>query len=142
MTTTAEKMAKECIAVRIRMLNRTITNIYDDALRPHGVKVSQCNILIALANMQQARPSEIGTALHIDASTLSRNLERLKTRGWIETLADEDGRAQPVQLTANGQALIEQISDAWNLAQEKVKELMGSQFVSSINKAARTVSKL
>ena len=28
------KVAGECVAVRLRMLNRVITNIYDDALRP------------------------------------------------------------------------------------------------------------
>src|SRR4029434_3621403 len=28
-----DKVASECVAVRLRMLNRVITNIYDDALR-------------------------------------------------------------------------------------------------------------
>ncbi len=44
-----DKVASECVAVRLRMLNRVITNIYDDALRPLDLKVSQMNILVAAA---------------------------------------------------------------------------------------------
>ena len=32
--TLIDTIAGECIAVRMRMLNRMVTNIYDDALRP------------------------------------------------------------------------------------------------------------
>jgi hypothetical protein len=31
-----DTIAKTCIAVRLRMLNRVVTNFYDDALRPLG----------------------------------------------------------------------------------------------------------
>jgi len=51
-----DKMAGECIAVRLRMLNRAITNIYDSALRPLGLKVSQMNILVAAAKMGTSQP--------------------------------------------------------------------------------------
>ena len=54
-----DKVASECIAVRLRMLNRVVTNIYDDALRPLGLKVSQMNILVAAAKMGTARPIEV-----------------------------------------------------------------------------------
>ena len=40
-TTSIETISKTCIAVRLRLLNRVITNFYDDALRPLGLKVSQ-----------------------------------------------------------------------------------------------------
>ena len=54
-----DEIAGECIAVRMRMLNRVITNIYDDALRPLDLKVSQMNILVAAAKMGMARPLEV-----------------------------------------------------------------------------------
>ena len=34
MSAMIDKVASECVAVRLRMLNRVVTNIYDDALRP------------------------------------------------------------------------------------------------------------
>ena len=79
-----DKIANECVAVRLRMLNRVITNIYDDALRSLDLKVSQMNILVAAAKMGTARPIEVCEHLHLDVSTLSRNVERMKARGWLE----------------------------------------------------------
>jgi hypothetical protein len=55
-----DKIASECVAVRLRMLNRVVTNIYDDALRSLDLKVSQMNILVAAAKMGAARPIEVG----------------------------------------------------------------------------------
>jgi hypothetical protein len=37
MTSTIDTIAKTCIAVRLRLLNRVVTNFYDDALRPLGM---------------------------------------------------------------------------------------------------------
>ena len=77
-----DKVANECVAVRLRMLNRVVTNIYDDALRPLDLKVSQMNILVAAAKMGTARAIDVCEHLHLDVSTLSRNVERMKARGW------------------------------------------------------------
>jgi hypothetical protein len=61
-----DKIAGECVAVRLRMLNRIITNIYDNALRRLDLKVSQMNILVAAAKMGTARPLEVCEYLHLD----------------------------------------------------------------------------
>src|SRR6185436_19939003 len=103
-----DRVAGECVAVRLRMLNRIITNIYDNALRPLDLKVSQMNILVAAAKMGTARPLEVCEYLHLDVSTVSRNVERMKARGWLEVVPDEDGRSQPFQLTPQGRKLLEE----------------------------------
>ena len=100
--TAIDTIAEECIAVRMRMLNRVVTNIYDDALRPLGVKVSQMNILVATGRIGTARPAEVCERLHLDVSTLSRNVERMKARGWLEVIPDEDGRAQALGESGTG----------------------------------------
>ena len=74
------------------MLQRVITNLYANALRPLDLKVSQMNILVAAAKMGTARPLEVCEYLHLDVSTLSRNVDRMKARGWLEVVPDEDGR--------------------------------------------------
>ena len=53
---TADRMAHECIAVRVRLINRVITALYDEALRPFELRISQANILAAIAKMGEARP--------------------------------------------------------------------------------------
>src|SRR5216110_542491 len=136
-----DKIAGECIAVRLRMLNRVITNIYDNALRPLDLKVSQMNILVAAAKMGTARPLEVCEYLHLDISTLSRNVERMRARGWLEVVADEDGRSQPFRLTARGHKLLEKAVPAWSEAQQQVKKVLGDGFVEQLNQAMKRVSK-
>src|SRR5437667_5435250 len=138
---TIDQVAGECIAVRMRMLNRDITNIYDDALRSLDLKVSQMNILVAAAKMGTARPIEVCEHLHLDVSTLSRNVERMKARGWLEVVPDEDGRSQPFRLTPQGRKLLEKAVPAWSEAQQQVKTVLGDGFGQQLNQAMKRVSK-
>src|SRR5215204_4288388 len=135
-----DKIAGECVAVRMRMLNRVITNIYDDALRPLDLKVSQMNILVAAAKMGTARPAELCEHLHLDVSTLSRNVERMKSRGWLEVVPDEDGRSQPFRLTPQGRRLLDKAVPAWSAAQQQVKTLLGDGIVDQLNQAMKRIS--
>ena len=41
-----ETVARECIANKVRLLNRAVTAIYDEALRPYGLKISQMSVLV------------------------------------------------------------------------------------------------
>jgi DNA-binding MarR family transcriptional regulator len=132
-----DKIAGECVAVRLRMLNRVITNIYDNALRPLDLKVSQMNILVAAAKMGTVRPLEVCEYLHLDVSTLSRNVERMKTRGWLEVVPDDDRRSQPFQLTPQGRKLLEKAVPAWNKAQQQVRSVLGDGFVHQLNRAVK-----
>jgi DNA-binding MarR family transcriptional regulator len=139
--TMIEKVAGECVAVRLRMLNRVVTNIYDDALRPLDLKVSQMNILVAAAKLGTARPIEVCDHLHLDVSTLSRNVERMKARGWLEVVPDEDGRSQPFRLTSHGRKLLKKAVPVWSEAQQRVKKLLGDEFVELLNRAMQRVNK-
>ena len=47
-------MAKECIATRVRLLNRVVTKAYDDCLRPLGLRTAQQTILVAISLMDAA----------------------------------------------------------------------------------------
>jgi DNA-binding MarR family transcriptional regulator len=139
MQPTIDKIAGECVAVRLRMLNRVITNIYDNALRPLDLRVSQMNILVAAAKMGTARPLKVCEYLHLDVSTLSRNVERMKARGWLEVVPDEDGRSQPFQLTPQGRKLLDKAVPAWSAAQQQVTRVLGDGFVHQLNRAVKRV---
>jgi DNA-binding MarR family transcriptional regulator len=132
-----DTIARSCIAVRLRLLNRVVTNLYDDALRPLGLKVSQLNILIVTAKLGLARPARVCDILHLDTSTLSRNIERMRAHGWLETVPDEDARAQPFRLTAQGRRLIGKAVPAWEEAQRQAAELLGDEGIALLEKAAR-----
>ena len=136
-TTNIDTISKTCIAVRLRLLNRVVTNYYDDALRPLGLKVSQLNILIVTAKLGRARPAQVCKILQLDASTLSRNVKPLQAHGWLEVVPDEDARAQPFRLTAQGKRLIEKAVPAWEQAQRQATELLGEEGIGLLDRAAR-----
>lgn len=132
-------IATECVAVRLRTVNRVITKIYDDVLRPFGVKTSQLNILVNVGRLGVARPAVMCERLQLDSSTLSRNVERMIAKGWLESVADDDGRAQPFQLTADGRTLVSQVLPAWEEAQAATVELIGSDVIALIDTAVQRI---
>jgi DNA-binding MarR family transcriptional regulator len=134
-----DTVAQNCIAVRVRLLNRVITNLYDDALRPLGLRVSQMNILVATAKLGVAQPAKVCDILHLDASTLSRNVDRMRANGWLEVVPTDDARSQPFSLTAQGRKLLERAVPFWEQAQEKASDLLGKE---GINLLKETVKKL
>ena len=138
-STTPELIAQECIAVRMRRLNRVITKLYDDALRPLGIKASQLNILVVIGRSGLVRPAEICKRLALEFSTVSRNADRMRARGWIEFVDDErDGRAHQLRLSDEGKRLIEKAKPAWEKAQLKAADLLGGEGVSALLAAANT----
>ena len=118
-------MARECIAVRVRLINRVITGLYDEALRPFGLRISQANILAAVGCMSESRPNEVSRILRIEKSTLSRDIELMKQKGWLESDPPAGGRNQTVRLTPLGQNLLDRIQPSWLKAQEEAKLLIG-----------------
>ena len=128
-----DTISRTCIAVRLRLLNRVVTNFYDDALRPLGLKVSQLNILIVTAKLGLARPAQVCDLLQLDASTLSRNLRPLVTAGWIELLPGPDGRSRLVQGTAAGRDKRQEAQRRWRVAQESLNQRLGAQRVVALH---------
>lgn len=137
--TTIESIATSCIAGRFRLLNRVITNLYDDALRPLGVKLSQGNVLAVVAKLGVARPAEVCDILELDASTLSRTVDRMAENGWIEILPDVDGRSHRFRLTNAGRRLLERAIPAWEKAQAEAKKLLGDDGLRLLDVAIKRV---
>ena len=132
-----DQMGCECLLSRTRMLNRVVTGIYDDELRSFGLKATQLNLLVLLARVGPIRRIDIGKRLHLDPSTLTRNLRVMLTNGWIEEIADgEDGRGLPLQATIQGRDLVNQVSPAWRKAQDRVQKLIGDSGATLLRKLA------
>ena len=132
----AEVIAGECLAVRVRALNRAVTALYDDALRPHGLRVGQLNLLVAVARMGTTRPGDLCRALRMDKSTLSRDVEVMRRNGWLE-VEDSGGRSRPLRLSPGGQALLERVAPAWRQAQAQARTLIGDDGAEAVLQIAR-----
>ena len=137
--TIALEMGEECIGVRVRLLNRVITNLYDNAFRPLGITTNQMSVLISMVRRGFSTPGEIGNFLQMEKSTLSRNLDRMRKSGWLEILQGEDGRSQRLQMTPKGSKVVEQSMPLWRSAQKEAKQILGEQGATSICETANGV---
>jgi DNA-binding MarR family transcriptional regulator len=135
-SSTIDTIASQCIAVRLRLLNRVVTSLYDDALRSLGLKVSQLNILVVTAKLGLARPAQVCDILQLDTSTLSRNVERMRAHGWLEVVPDKDARTQPFRLTPQGRRLIDKAAPAWEKAQGQAQEVLGDEGLALLDKVS------
>ncbi|HEU4630990.1 MAG TPA: MarR family winged helix-turn-helix transcriptional regulator [Gemmatimonadaceae bacterium] len=129
----ARAMRGECLAMRVRQLNRRVTRVYDAALRPLGVSTAQLNVLVALALMSEARATDVATALGLEKSTLSRNLERMMARGWVAGGAGGGG-AQPLRLLPAGRRLLADALPAWRAAQRRVAAELPPELVDALRR--------
>ena len=104
-----------CLAARRRA--RAITRLFDEKLRPHGLRATQFSVLVGLA-LGGPRPiGALAEALGLEHTTLTRGAALLERNGWIASNRSADGRERPLRLTAAGQAKLEEAFPAWQEAQ-------------------------
>jgi len=135
----AKTIAADCLAARVRLINRTITAIYDDALRPLGLTAGQLNILVIIANRGPISPGEIAQRLNMEKSTVSRNLARMRKNGWITVTAAASGHKQRLTLNGRGTALLESSVPAWENAQTRTRAVLGRRGADSIRSMGNAV---
>lgn len=135
----AKILGQECVAMRIRLISRAISRIYDDALRPHGLKASQLSILALVSVLGRAEPSEVCRILQLDASTFSRNVTRMRSNGWLEASSTDDRRAHRLGVTSKGNQLLVEAFPSWRRAQEKAMSLLGKDSAAAISRIAEAL---
>jgi DNA-binding MarR family transcriptional regulator len=135
----ARQVAAECIAVRIRLLTRVISGIYDQELEPVGITINQLNILIVVSQLSAATAKEVGRLLQMQPSTVSRNLERMRRNGWLRSLRGDDARQHDLHLTSKGSHVIETALPAWERAQKRAKALLGQEHTAALTLLADSV---
>ncbi len=106
-------------------MNRIVGGIYDEALRPHGIKASQLTILVTVSAFDRANSKELCRALHMDTSTFSRSLAILKKNKWLHTEPSGEGKILRIEVTESGFKKIEEVYPDWQRAQEKAVEVLG-----------------
>ena len=135
----ADALNQECLADKMRLLGRTITGVYDNALRPLGIRASQMNILVVVAKYGQASPGQVGGWLNIEKSTLSRNIERLQKQEWLEVTPAGRGHAHRLQLTGKGMSILNQGLPLWRKAQRKTRSILGDRGAKEVTRLANAI---
>ena len=135
--TTVERMARECVGNQLRLLSRVVTGIYERELRPLKLTASQMVILALTAKQGRVLSVDLSKMLKMDASTVSRNVERMRTRGWLEQVPGNDERSRPIRLTADGEKMLRDASAAWEKAQAQAVDLVGDEGVALLRRLSK-----
>jgi DNA-binding MarR family transcriptional regulator len=128
-----------CTCMRMRRATRRVTQLYDHALEPAGLTVSQFGLLAYLHGADLARSSDlsIGTVaewLGMDPTTLNRNLKPLAAKGLVRNAIDPaDGRIRIVQITDKGRRALLKAVPLWRGAQALVDTALGAAATTSLN---------
>jgi DNA-binding MarR family transcriptional regulator len=137
-----DEIVHNCLAARVRLISRAITEVYDRALDGHGLSVAQVNLLAALGKVGPCAPTNLGGALHLERSTVSRNLSLLMKHGWIEPTSSDAKGVREVALTRAGRKKIDAAMPDWRHAQDRAAQLLGTEGVEAIRMIANSLGQL
>lgn len=141
-TSPVDEIVRDCLAVRVRLISRAVTSLYDRALELHGLSIAQVNLLAALGKAGPCSPARVGDVLQLDRSTVSRNLALLLKHGWIEAVSSDAKGVREVALTSAGRRKIQAVMPDWRRAQSEAAELLGTKGVNAVRALASNVGQL
>ncbi len=114
-----------CTCASLRRATRLVTQEYDAALRPAGLRATQFTTLSVLARRGQTRQSELASILGMEGTTLTRNLQPLLKKGWIRVDRDHDQRVRLISLTNAGRQVHVDALPLWQQVQSRFVNEMG-----------------
>lgn len=135
-------IAWRCTYFNVRKATRLLGEVYDRALRPHGLLGTQFSLLVALALEQDAPVGRVAEALGADPTTLSRAVTPLERAGLVTSTRGEDRRQRRLRLSAAGRERLAGAIPAWERAQRSVEEALGEDAWQGLVQGARAVHAL
>ncbi|WP_064742775.1 MarR family winged helix-turn-helix transcriptional regulator [Edaphobacter aggregans] len=132
--------ALPCTCATLRRATRALTLLYDEALRPTGLRSTQFTILQALSLAGPVNQKQLGHILAIDSTSLTRALEPILRQGWIERHRGEDRRQWSFTLSGPGKALFRRALPRWNRLQTRLQHQLGSELWSRITQTANDLT--
>ncbi len=114
-----------CMCASFRRASRALTQIYDEGLRPLGLRVTQFTLLQALSLTGEISQGELGEVLALDSTTLSRTLQIMLQRQWIEERPGRDRRERRLRLAKAGQEQFRRAMPHWQKAQARLRSVLG-----------------
>ena len=132
---------QRCTCFNLRKAARAITQLYDEFLRPSGLRATQFSLLTVIREVGTVSMTELAEAAVMDRTTLKRNLELLEREGLVRIQAGSDARVREVMLTAAAQQKLAEALPYWAKAQAYVTAKLGSgraeQLLSNLGAAVR-----
>lgn len=114
-----------CTCAVLRRTARRLTQVYDDAMRSTGLKLTQYSVLSNLAQAEDPSITDLAERLMMDRTTLTRNLRPLEKAGWVRLGRGGDARSRAVTLTEAGRRTLEAARPVWRETEMAVRARLG-----------------
>jgi len=124
-TTRIPTQVTACTCASLRKAARVVTQSYDAALQPAGLKTTQFTLLATLANAGDLPLTRLAEALVMDRTTLTRNLKPLLGQGLVAVGSERDQRVRKIKLTPKGRAIFKDALVHWEAVQSKLVAGLG-----------------
>ena len=138
----SEPYAAPCACSRLRRAARAVTQLYDDALAPAGLRVTQLSLLRTLQRLGTLTIGELAARNLLDRTALSRNLDPLAARNLVAIVPGRDARTREVTLTRHGTSAIAHAAPYWERAQREVARHVGRDRLDGLYDVLRDIEAL
>jgi DNA-binding MarR family transcriptional regulator len=108
-----------------RRTARALSQLYEEGLRPAGLRSSQFTILQALARTGEVTQGRLGEILVMDSTTLTRTLRIMRQQGWVAERPGEDRRERWLKLSRAGEAKLKIATAVWEKVQARLRGKLG-----------------
>jgi DNA-binding MarR family transcriptional regulator len=125
-----------CSCTTLRKATRRVSQLYDAALAPSGLKTTQRAILAQIDRAKSTTVSNLAEALVMDSGALAHNLKPLeRDRLIIIDIDPKDRRNRLVSLTDTGRAKLSETDVLWTRAQRGFDAAFGMKEAASLREA-------
>lgn len=117
---------RNCVCFNLRKAARAVTQVYDEILRPTGLRATQHSLLQVLQIAGTVSVSQLAELAVMDRTTLARNLDLLEREGLVRIKpGEEDARVREVTLTEAAKKKLAAALPYWEKAQAQVTQRLG-----------------
>jgi DNA-binding MarR family transcriptional regulator len=127
-----------CTNLKLRQLTRMVTRHYDRHVSETGLKNTQYALLSYVIVLGPIRPGDLAKRMHMDASTLTRNMQPLVAHGRLKISAGSDARSRLVEATETGRTKRAEGQSAWKEAQVALNKWLGIERVAALHELLDT----
>lgn len=134
---------RACACRNLRMTSRVITQYFDKAFQPVGLRATQFALLADISSRESCTVGELADALLMDQTTVTRNVEILRKSGFIEVRSgDDDSRKRCITITEFGTTKLIAALPSWEKAQQHIEENIGSERYEEFLKTLYDIQKI
>jgi DNA-binding MarR family transcriptional regulator len=131
-----------CMCGSFRRTSRALTQLYEEALRPVGLRATQFTILQALSLAGEVSQGQLGEMLAMDSTSLTRTLGIMSRKGWVAERRGRDRRQRWLCLASAGEIKLKQVLPVWEKVQSRLQRKLGRKAWRSLLELTHQVTDL